>query len=304
MKNRRTLVALAFLLLLLGGIGTAVTYASYDPVEVQETAVNDGEGITGIDIRVNNEKLIVLPSSEETFRAELQGSGKARDKDRLSMKKEGGNLVIGTERQRNPIFSFNFLKRSLTLTVYVPERMYERLDIEVDNGAIEVHDLQAKQINASSDNGRVTMRNIISDKASISTSNGRVELRDIASSELNAHSNNGKIIMQKVEADALQFTTNNGRIELDAVNGELRGRTNNGGISVKTDHMDRQMDLETDNGSIEIQTENEPTNAILDVRTDNGKVTIFDQENWNSVIGDGENQIKLNTNNGSITVRR
>ncbi|WP_442961150.1 hypothetical protein [Pseudogracilibacillus sp. SO30301A] len=60
--------------------------------------------------------------------------------------------------------------------------------------------------------------------------------------------------------------------------------------------------MNTDNGRIDVQSNKEPTNAILDLKTDNGKVRVFGESNWVTVIGNGENIIKLTTDNGSITI--
>ena len=66
--------------------------------------------------------------------------------------------------------------------------------------------------------------------------------------------------------------------------------------------MVKKLSLIAYNGKIEIKTDKKPTNAILDLKTDNGKVTVFGEENWDTVIGKGEHLIKLISKNGKISI--
>ncbi|MDY0407488.1 hypothetical protein [Paracerasibacillus soli] len=45
-----------------------------------------------------------------------------------------------------------------------------------------------------------------------------------------------------------------------------------------------------------------PTNVTFDVWTDNGKIDILGKFHKNTIIGNGENEVKLITSNGKITV--
>lgn len=63
------------------------------------------------------------------------------------------------------------------------------------------------------------------------------------------------------------------------------------------------IDLECNNGKIMIKTENEPTNTTFDVHVDNGKVDILGKHEGNTVIGKGENLVKL-PNNGKIEITK
>src|SRR5699024_9152573 len=96
---------------------------------------------------------------------------------------------------------------------------------------------------------------------------------------------------------------NNGKIKLADVDGQLVGRTNNGSISLIAQEIDRPIDFATDNGKILIQTEHEPTNAILDIKIDNGKVDYFGEFTWDNDNGDVEDDINLETKNIIITLK-
>lgn len=71
---------------------------------------------------------------------------------------------------------------------------------------------------------------------------------------------------------------------------------------MKTTTLNQPIQLETNNGWIEIETENEPTNVTFVVQVDNGSINILDKYKGSTVIGNGENLVKLKTNNGKIQV--
>ena len=66
--------------------------------------------------------------------------------------------------------------------------------------------------------------------------------------------------------------------------------------------MSGTIEGKSNNGRIEIETENEPTNVTFVVQVDNGSINILDKYKGSTVIGNGENLVKLKTNNGKIQV--
>lgn len=262
----KKLVIVASLLFVVGVIGSIVTFNLMDdPVRVAEEKVIDTNNISAIDIHANNETVKIIPSKDQATKVELTGKATKNFKDKLSVDVEGNTLSVQTENQRK-LFNFDFFTTSLTVTVYLPEKLYESLQVDIDNGHFQAEQLTIKDIDATTNNGRIKMSNIDSE-------------------------------IIKVESD-------NGEINLEDVDGEIVGETNNGSISLVTTNLDRPIELESDNGSIQVKSDKEPTNATFLVDTDNGTVTIFDKYNGNAVIGDGDNLIKLSTDNGEITVTK
>ncbi|MEM5591441.1 DUF4097 family beta strand repeat-containing protein [Niallia circulans] len=158
----------------------------------------------------------------------------------------------------------NFIDESLTLKILVPVKEYKSLRINNDNGKIDLADLMVEQVQAESNNGRIHLQNI--------------------------------------QSRSVEVNSDNGRVSLDHVSGSVKGETNNGRISMKTATLDQAIQLETDDGSIEIVTDKEPTNVTFDVQVDDGSINILDKYKGSTVIGNGENKVKLKTNNGKIRV--
>ncbi|WP_373895338.1 DUF4097 domain-containing protein [Virgibacillus sp. CBA3643] len=266
MGNVKKVTGVALLLLVVGGVGSIFTFNFNERTAVAETKTADTDNITAIDIRMNNEKVIIKPTEESQARIELTGKEANDDKTELAVKEDDSTLFIETTKQREKLFQFFTWGGSKTLTVYLPEKSYESLVVDIDNGNFQVEQITIEGISASTNNGEITMI-------------------DIAAESVNVSSDNGKI-------------------NLDHIDGDINGKTNNGAISLVTAGLDRNIDLDTDNGSITIQTDEKPTNAVFDVRTDNGKINLFGDSDWETVIGNGDNQIKLTTDNGSITVEK
>lgn len=283
MHNIKLISLIALILLVVGIIGSLFTFKSaHQSEEITKSESIDSEGIENLNILTNNSRIEVLPTNDSDITAELLTKNK---KHELLAKVEDATLFIEVKDKQRSFISLDFFSFGTTLTVYVPERVYDSLQVESDNGRITIEEIQSNEVNVKADNGRIELGNIDSHTVTVQSSNGRIAVENIKSSTINTNSSNGKIILNHVE-------------------GDISGKTNNGAIELVTKDLDRSIELETDNGKINIQTEQEPTNVTFDVRVDNGKVRIFDSSNWDTVIGNGENLIKLKTNNGGITVTK
>lgn len=265
MNNVKKVLMFAAILIVIGVIGSVITFNFSEPASIAQAEDIKNTDITEIEIHSNNEKVEIIPSSEQNIKVELSGRSNNKN-DKFTAKESGNTLSIQTESKDLKFFDFDFFTKTLTLTVFLPEKLYESLEVDIDNGSLNAENLNIKDINAATENGRIALKNI--------------------------------------GADTVQVNSSNGKIELDHVKGEITGKTNNGKISLVTESLDRALELETDNGAINVQTEKEPTNAIFDVRVDNGSIKIFGNSNWDTVVGDGDNIIKLKTNNGSIRVEK
>lgn len=264
MINAKKIAIIALVLLVVGALGSLLTFQSLnDSTSVNEEKTFSSNTITDIEISANNEEVEVISTADSTTKVELTGTSSEEIENYLSANVEGETLSIELKDERLFDF-FNFIGTNLILKVYLPETTYNSLQADIDNGSFQAEQLSINTIEAEVDNSHF-------------------EMKDIAAAMVN------------VEAD-------NGSISLENIEGKINGNVNNGEIYLKTNNLDRPLTLESDNGNIEIETDQEPTNAIFDIKTDNGEATVFGSSNWNTVIGNGDNQIKLTTNNGNIDV--
>ncbi|MFJ8117340.1 DUF4097 and DUF4098 domain-containing protein YvlB [Bacillus sp. RC145] len=287
MINKKKLSIIAGIIFIIGIVGSLFTYRSIATVPISEEKVINNNNVSSVIIDTNNVRVNINPTTESNMKVTLDGEVNPNIKRTLATDEKDSTLLISYKEKQQIWFNFNISEVlvPLTLNVYLPEKQYDSLKISNNNGYVS-----AKQQNTT--------------HFDINTSNGRVELREINSQKINVETNNGSMDFKDITAQNIHVKSNNGRIMLDHVEGELEGQSKNGSLSLKTNELDRNLNFTTHNGKINIETEKEPTNVQFNVSVDNGKANILNKYNGNAVIGKGENQIKLNTHNGSISVKK
>lgn len=272
------------------------------PVETVHSDIQEvikiAQSYTNIRINVQHGSLIVKPSSTDETTVKLAGKN---DKLRLTAEVVGETLSIHLKDVRR-FFSFSFNFSPVTLTVQVPKKLYEMIELYTDNGRITANQLLSKTFKAESDNGRIQLESIAATSLSGETDNGRVDMKKIQADHVHAKTDNGRIEMNHVDAQKVTVQSDNGRIELSNIAGALYSKTDNGRITLKTVGLDRNIEFNTDNGSILIESEKEPTNVTIMAKTGHGRIDVFGEKNSRTVIGSGDNTIKLSSGNGRITV--
>lgn len=284
MLNVRKILVIAFFILLIGIIGSVLTYASANDKTDWETANQtiDPEQVQNLDIESNNAEIDIVLTNDKEIKIEYRAQ--IAD-ERLHTEINDSTLFIQVKDRSKKWFNFGLFSPTKSLKVFVPEKDYKQLDVMNDNGPIYLSNLTIEQINLLTDNGRLTMDNL-------------------KASSIGAESDNGRIELKNVLSDQIEVKTSNGKVNFEDVEGDISGQSNNGSISLKTKHLNRSLDFETDNGKIMIQTEQEPTSAVFDLRVDNGKINVFGESNWNTIVGNGDHLIKLVTHNGGITIKK
>lgn len=187
-----------------------------------------------------------------------------KEKYRLKVDIEGNTLDIEVEEPWFDWFTIDFSLNTPTLNVYLPKDTYDML--------------QAK------------------------TKNGKVEVKDVEVKELKMESNNGKIVVKDVKSSLINLESDNGEIILENSTGKIIGQTSNGNVNITKNVIDEPIRLETNNGNVTIITNNEPTNATYQLKTHNGDIKVFGSEYFDTVVGNGENLIQLDTDNGNIII--
>ena len=263
-KNK---VFIILLLLLIGGVGISLMITIGDSTEKNtRKIVVENFLFTNIEIATDNAAVEIVPTDDSVATVEYLGETKKKSKYVFKAKINGETLAIQFKEKRRSFINFGFSSSDLKLLVKVPQKQYNKIQVETDNGRIKVDNIHAEEIMLATDNGTIEMKN--------------------------------------VETSTTDVKTDNGKILLESVEGKITGKTDNGRISLVTNNLDRPIELTTDNGRIEIQSEKEPANATIDVKTDNGRVNVFGNENKHTVFGNGKHLIKLQTDNGRVTITK
>jgi DUF4097 and DUF4098 domain-containing protein YvlB len=267
MINIKRLSIIALILLIVGTVGSILTFRIHykTPYALENKVIK--ESVTAINIHTDNVETEIIPTNDSKTRIKVYGRETPDIKLTFSADVEGKTLSIKLKEKQEKMFNFDFFPLSFKLKVYVPEKQYESLQIHNDNGQVKVD--------------KLTVENMIA-----STNNGQLKFNHVKSANVDVHSDNGAIYF------------------LGDITGKMIGRTNNGKILLQTPNIDYPIQLDSDNGGITIQTDKEPKNATYEVQVDNGDINIFDKYKGSTVVGNGDHKIKLTTNNGEITIKR
>ncbi|MFS0574553.1 DUF4097 family beta strand repeat-containing protein [Sporosarcina sp. 179-K 3D1 HS] len=302
MLSRKELSRIALFLLLVGLVGSAFTFGKMKKTEwITEVVQVENTDFQEIQVTVNNGSAELLPTNEPTARIEVSGQ---QGKYKVSADTNGDRLIVHLEDEKKKLFNFNFNFKSPAVKVYVPEKKYDAILMESRNGKMKIDSIQAHEIAAKTANGSVDLTNIDTERLTADTKNGQIRADQLISSTIQAKSNNGRITMKNTAAETVTLEADNGRIELQNVEGQITGTAKNGRISLLASELNHPMDLKTNNGSISIQTDREPTNAIIQTHANNGSITVFGEKNGAGNYGSGEHLIQLSTQNGKIEVEK
>ncbi|HHY73443.1 MAG TPA: DUF4097 domain-containing protein [Bacillus bacterium] len=301
MINIKKISVVALILLVAGIIGAVATFKSvYKEERVLEDKVIEESQFTNIDVNADNARIEIFPTDEAKTKVTLTGSN---TKYQFSTNVGESTLSVKMNYQSKKLFNFGFHPRGFKLKIRVPEKMYDNLKVQNNNGTIHIENLSAANFHGHNNNGTMQIENLKADNFFGQTNNGKIELSGIEGSAITTEAQNGRIGMKNVVSKTVKIKVSNGSISLTNVEGNLVGESHNGSIMLKTSSLDRPIDFETNNGQINIQSEKKPTNARFEVSIANGKANILDHTDKNSLFfGDGKNLIKLSTHNGKITV--
>ncbi|MEN2768924.1 DUF4097 family beta strand repeat-containing protein [Ornithinibacillus xuwenensis] len=268
MPKQRLWLMLASILLIVGIIGSVLTYRASNASErIMEKKAFDVNNITEFYVESDNASVEIIPTDEEVMTVEFTAN-ESHTKYKFEAKQDGNKLSVIAKEKFLKFFnvSFDFDFSSPKLVIQLPEKQYENLQVDVDNGKIIAENLTIENVDLESENGRIRVSSLDATSTKVQSENGRIELQDVT--------------------------------------GAITGDVTNGSTTLITDNLDRPIDLESVNGRIEVQTENEPTNATIDISVVNGKGEIFGRDSEHEIFGDGENKVNLKTVNGSVTVTK
>lgn len=264
MFNVKRMVGLAVLLVIIGFAGALFTYQSFaDTKKIDEEKTFD-ENITDIIIETDNSRIEVIPTEDSMTKVEFAGETNTGSRQRFEAEVENGVLQVKVKEKMIRFFNFDFSIKSPVTKVYLPEAEYSSLRAETGNGKIRIENISAEDLEAKSTNGEVTLLNL--------------------------------------KTKAITMKSVNGKINANNIEGELEAKVTNGKINLEEISLDQPIHLESVNGKIDVRVDEEPKNAEVNVEVVNGRIEIFGNNNQHTVFGDGENQVRLKTVNGSIRV--
>ena len=141
--------------------------------QVSEEKIINHDRYTNIGITTDNAKIELIPTNDATTKVELSGNAAKQNKYTFAADVEGNTLTIQLKERQKKLVHFDFFSTSYLLKVYVPEKLYDEVEIESNNGRIKVEGLQAKDIDVETDNGRIELKSVAASSVVVKTDNGQ-----------------------------------------------------------------------------------------------------------------------------------
>ncbi len=234
--------------------------------------------------------------------------------------------IIGKEHRKSTFGFFSIHYIDYSYKIKAPS--YLHLDIIGDDGDIIIENINGK-IKSKTSDGNMTLRNIDNDKTSLKSSDGDIRVES-SSGEIYARTDDGSVFLKELNADEAEISSSDGRIKIinssgdffvDSDDGDvtlynisgktLNVRTQDGDVDINfAGSGEVNIDISTDDGRVKFELNNS-VSAEFVLETDDGTIR-FDvdkadiaRESSRRIKGDlgaGAGRIRINTNDGSITM--
>jgi DUF4097 and DUF4098 domain-containing protein YvlB len=245
-------------------------------------------GTMGLDVQTVNGSIEVFKASANTI--EITAEIRARTQERLD----------------NTFIVANQIDNNLVVRVEWPDG--KRLSNE--GCALTIAMPETESITLKSSNGRLTVTSL-SGVADLVTSNGRITVTDHLG-DVRADTSNGRITLDSIDG-AVLADTSNGRVRITGVTGPVEVDTSNGSVVVElTDDNPGPVNIDTANGGVTLAVGDAFAGAVT-ADTNNGSIHCgvsgitsekISRSHWRFVFAGEGGRSKLDTNNGSITIKR
>lgn len=292
----------ALLLVVIGAIGSAVTYGSMNKeVTIHEKKPIQNETINSIQVNVDSTDVEFIPvSTMEEARVELVGRGVENTISEFSVEEDGQTLSISLQSGNEKWFNFNFYIPTLKLKIFAPEKMYQHVNIKGFSSDLFVENLQSTTTNLSTDSGDVKIENIMSEEMTVKTFSGDIYMKQVEGA-IETKTDSGDLYVQDAPVTSFGAITFSGDIKLEKIQGALNTKTDSGDVFISTSEISKAIYSKTFSGDIKIEAEKEPTDIQFEVSTFSGDVNLFDKYQNNAIVGEGATIIQLETDSGDIT---
>lgn len=236
--------------------------------------------------------------------------------------------VTGRETSRGTIGFYNKKRYEYIYEIHSPD--YIRLDLDGDDGDVEIHDWSA-EINCRIDDGDIKLQNIRGNRTTIRAEDGDIDI-DGLTGDLTIRLDDGDIRLDASDMPRCLIEGNDGDIDINESKGSFDITVDDGNVSMKRIAAAGLL-MRAEDGNIDLELLAEGT-LDADIRTDDGDVHIGlergfslsflasaddadyirvqlqdianyrEDENYKSgSIGGGNGRLKIQTADGDITIR-
>lgn len=304
MKNwnmKKIVIMLLSIMVLSYGIGVIILYTSPKSIfkgetgrfSIDEEKTASAAGISEINVTTASTDINVVVSDTNEVRAHFYGNvttSSYYETPQLDFNLNGSTLNINVKNRTN--MTFGFFMSSLKVDITVP-KSYN------------------KSIKLASSSGEINIQNVNVESLSCSTSSGSTNIENVSADEFNHSSSSGDLKATGITTKQTKTTSSSGSRTLKKFTGGLSGSSSSGSIKVQYLTFSNDIKLNASSGSIEITLPNN-SEFGLEVNTSSGgikcafPISIKDsgRHRLSGTIGNGTNNISLNTSSGDIEINK
>ncbi|MBN2030816.1 DUF4097 family beta strand repeat protein [bacterium] len=324
--NNRLWVCLLSIVLLLSTVSNGWS-VERSRVEEKQFSMSPGGTVTvtadegGIDVHTWEREEVYLKMTKRAWGKNDREANRNLDELEVEIREEINHLIVRElDRDRTggsfhffDLFDPNFWQEQgnrggvIDFELIVPENTHLRLrcdegdvdvsriqgkmDIEVDEGCVNLEDIVTSQIVVSVDEGDVNIRRINSrDRGmmTLETDEGSIRIEEGQIGEADIGTDEGDILFRNIEVERFWLNTDEGNIEIDFYplkDGRYRAETDEGDVEVSLpDNANLQVVLQTDEGRIDsdfdlnIQRRDEAERAEGSIGRGEGTLRLYIEE--------------------------
>ncbi|MCM3594813.1 DUF4097 domain-containing protein [Metabacillus idriensis] len=309
------------LILLAAGIAGTVATAgtaggfSFNTKEVFDEKIIANKDIKNIEIDLSSADLTLHQTSDEEIKVELNGkvNKKYSDRIKLDVDEKGDTLDIVLSGEDRMQFSFGINIVDTNVDVYLPERVFDRINAKTSSGDIESADIKAKEILMTSQSGDVALDSSTSEENMIlKTSSGDIQSISNSASSFDLNSESGDLIIREQKAKETVLHTSSGDMNVVNTTGSINADSSSGDIIIENKKLTGNIDAETSSGEITIGFEEQPDSLEVDYKGGSGEGSVdldglnYEEKSEDEIkgkIGSGKYTIKARTSSGDFQLR-
>jgi len=277
----KKIFGISLLLFLLGASGlawmfTKQDYFSFSLAQVDEVRTIQ-EPFTSLDVATGMANVVITPSQSSTASVRLIGEASDQQRERIQFTSSvlsDGTLKVNVQ-EKFQVNLFFPVYGKLQVELSLPEKDYEKLDLNTATGDIKASKLKVKKTNIVSSTGDIELDGLTGDSLDIHTDTGDMKLSGIRST-----------------------------VQIQTTTGEIN--------SLLLPELVHDVSIESETGDIRIKVDKEPVAASLDLSTETGSIKTswkslsYEQKSESKVtgsIGSGGPAVNVRTTTGDIRIQ-
>ncbi|MBO6040438.1 MAG: DUF4097 family beta strand repeat protein [Oscillospiraceae bacterium] len=221
-----------------------------------------------IDIDADTESIVFVPAKDGKCTVVcVEYANEPHD-----VRVEGSTLKVDrTERKTG--FHIGIVTETETITVYLPEKAYEDLEVETDTGDVEIpQDFSFRKVEIETDTGDITCRAPQADRLSVKTDTGETAVSGLKTKELKLEAHTGGIDVSDVQCSGDMSTkqTTGKAVLKDVTCRNLNSEADTGDLRMKNVIAKDTFTIERTTGDVQFDGCDAET---IYVTTDTGEVS-------------------------------